>query len=390
MNTKHVSLKAGKEKAIRNKHHWIFSGAVKNSPEFENGDILTVSSSDGTVLGSAYFNRKSSIIGRMVSFDAAPPLEAIQNHLDAAIALRTKFFSNTDTNAYRLVNGEGDLLPGLVIDRYDDVLVVQFSTLGMDRLRAWIVDYLTKKMKPRSIFEKSQQPSRQEEGLQPVQKTLMGPDVSEIEIKENGLRFKVSLTEGQKTGFFLDHREMRQWMRSLASSKKVLNCFSYTGGFSVYALAGGATKVDSVDISEKAIEWAKQNVILNGFDATKQGFYAADVFKFLREEDLNYDLIILDPPAFAKRRKDVIQGCRGYKDINRIAMQKMPKNSILLTSSCSYFVDESLFRQVVFQAAVEAQRTVRIIGTHRMAIDHPVNICHPEGDYLKSFLLYVE
>lgn len=390
MNSKPVVLKPGKEKAIRNRHHWIFSGAVQSRPHFTDGDILPVHSANGQLLGSAYFNTKSTIIGRMVSFDETSPLQAIQSHLDAAISLRTPFF-DANTNAYRLVNGEGDLLPGLTVDRYNDVLVMQLSTCGMERLRPWLVDYLQSRLKPRSIYEKSQQPSRQEEGLAPVQGVLAGEAVSEVEIRENGLRFSVSLTEGQKTGFFLDHREMRLWTRSLANARRVLNCFSYTGGFTVYALAGGAVKADSVDISEKAIEKARQNVELNGFSVSKNQFHAADVFKFLREQSIaDYDFIILDPPAFAKRRKDIVTACRGYKDINRLAMQNIAKRGLLLTSSCSYFVDETLFRQVVFQAAVEAGRTVRVLGSHRLGVDHPVNICHPEGDYLKSLLLYVE
>lgn len=387
---RHVIIKPGKEKPILNRHHWIFSGAVQHLPTFEDGEILPVKSANGVFLGHAYFNRNSSIIGRMISFDDTPPLDAIKKNLDNAIALRTSFFSNSETNAYRLINGEGDSLPGLIIDRYHDIIVVQFSTLGMDRLRSWVVDYINQKLHPTTIYEKSQLPSRQEEGLAAQQGVLIGKEVDEVEIKENGLKFLVSLKEGQKTGFFLDHREMRQWVRLLSNHKKVLNCFSYTGGFSVYALAGGATEVDSVDISEKAIEGARHNVHINGFNAAEKGFYAMDVFQFLREKELNYDLVILDPPAFAKKRKDIVQACRGYKDINRLAMQKMPKKSMLLTSSCSYFVDETLFRQVIFQSAVEAKRTVRIIGTHRLAMDHPINVCHPEGDYLKSFLLYVE
>ncbi len=196
--------------------------------------------------------------------------------------------------------------------------------------------------------------------------------------------------KSQKTGFFLDHREMRQWVRSLSAGKRVLNAFSYTGGFSVYALAGGAKCVDSVDISQEAVEASKRHVTLNGFKAAEQGFICADVFAFLREAAMPYDLVILDPPAFAKRRKDIVPACRGYKDINRLAMQKMPAHSLLLTCSCSHHVDEQLFQKVVFQAAVEAKRKVRIIGKHRLAGDHPVNIFHPESDYLKSLLLYIE
>lgn len=386
---KRVILKPDKDKAIRNRHHWIFSGAVQTLPEFTDGEILSVFSHGGQLLGSAYFNRKSAILGRMVAFDERPPLEAIKNSLDHALSWRQHIFDPSITNGYRLINGEGDFLPGLIVDRYQDHLVIQISTLGMERLRDWLVDYFRSKLSPKSIYEKSNLPSRKEEGLGPIQQQLYGVTPDTVEILENGLRFEVEIAEGQKTGFFLDHREMRQWVRSLANGKRVLNCFSYSGAFSVYAAAGHAVQVDSVDISEKAIENAKRNASLNG-SKTSFGWHIGDVFQYLRDKPLQYDMVILDPPAFAKRKKDVVAGCRGYKDINRVAMQKMPEKSLLLTCSCSYHIDEALFQKVLFQAAVEAGRNVRIVGTHRMAVDHPVNICHPESDYLKSLLLFVE
>ena len=390
MTIKKVVLKPGKDRAIKHRHHWIFSGAIASLPEFENGDILPVYNHSDELLGSAYFNRKSSIIGRMVSFDATPPLEAITQSIDQAIAMRRTLFDPSITNAFRLINGEGDCLPGLIVDQYNDVLVLQITTMGMDKLRPWLCELLDTKLKPKAIFEKSIVPSRKEEGLKDIQGWIKGEPTQEIIILENKLKFIVNPEEGQKTGFFLDHREMRQLIGSLSSNKRVLNCFSYTGGFSVYALAGGAKCVDSVDISSQAIQLAKRNVQLNGFPEQDQGFYTDDVFKFLREQNLNYDLVILDPPAFAKKQKDIVPACRGYKDINRVTMQKMPPQSILLTCSCSYHVDESLFQKVVFQAACEAKRNVKIIRRHLLALDHPINIFHPEGDYLKSLLLYIE
>lgn len=386
---KKVVLKPGKEKPLHQRHHWIFSGAIKDLPSFEDGEVMSVYSSEGEHLGSAYFNRKAKIIGRMLAFDKKSPEEAIKKQLDEAIALRRSFFQEKNTTAFRLVNGEGDLLPGLIVDKYGEVLVLQFSTVGMEKWKAWIVDYLVSALHPKCIFEKSNLPSRKEEGLGISQGLLYGQELTgEVEILENNLRFLVDIAQGQKTGFFLDHREMRKWIKELSANKRVLNCFSYTGGFSVYAAAGGASKIDSVDISSSAVQLAERNMSLNGFD--KAGFFAEDVFEFLRQKQLEYDVVILDPPAFAKKQKDVIPACRGYKDINRLAMQKMPAHSLLLTSSCSYHVNEALFQTVVFQAAVEAGRTVRIIGRHRMAIDHPINICHPESDYLKSLLLYLE
>jgi 23S rRNA (cytosine1962-C5)-methyltransferase len=387
MNKK-VILKAGKEKAILNRHHWIFSGAIAEAPPDLKGDILPVYSQNGDLLGNAYFNSKAKILGRMLSFGSQDPLKAIQEHLMAALKLRLTFFDHRSTNAYRLVNGEGDFLPGLIVDRYNDALILQVSTLGMENLKESVIHFLKKQLNPSFIYEKSDLPSRKEEGLEPQEQLLDGILREEIVIMENRLQFIIRPVEGQKTGFFLDHRDMREQVRSLAKNKRVLNCFAYTGGFSLYAASGGAISVDSVDISDKAMQLAKKNAELNAF-TTPMEFYSEDVFQFLRRSSLQYELVILDPPAFAKRQKDIIPACRGYKDINRIAMQKMPSESLLLTSSCSYYVDESLFQKVVFQAAAEAKREVRIIGRHRLAIDHPINIFHPEGDYLKSLLLYI-
>jgi len=390
MSKSQVVLKSGKEKPVRNRHHWIFSGAVASLPTFTDGDCLPVITGDGEHLGYGYFNRKAKIIGRMLSFDKTAPEAAVTLHLNQALALRRATFESQPTNAYRLVNGEGDLLPGLIIDWYRDTAVIQISTLGMEKLKPIVVEWIQNTLAPRCIYEKSLIPSRHEEGLQDYQGAIFGDvPAHAIEIEENGLRFSVSILHGQKTGFFLDHREMRQMVRGMSKGKRVLNCFAYSGGFSVYAAAGGASAVDSVDISASAMQLAERNMALNGFESSAHHFYTDDVFDFLREKPLDYDLVILDPPAFAKKQKDVVAACRGYKDINRIALQKMPKGSILLTSSCSYHVNEELFQTVIFQAAVEAGRTAKIIGRHRMAQDHPINVCHPESDYLKSLLLYI-
>lgn len=389
MKAKKIVLKEGKEKAIRNHHHWIFSGAIAESPKDLKGDILPVFSHQGDLLGSAYFNSKAKIFGRMLSWGMQNPSEAIKEHLDSALKLRTNFFDHKKTNAYRLINGEGDFLPGMIIDRYDDALVLQISTLGIEKLKPFFVDYFKEKLNPSFIYEKSTSPSRKEEGLASTEQLLFGDLKEELVVQENGHQFFVSPISGQKTGFFLDHREMREKIKILSFGKRVLNCFAYTGGFSIYAASGGAVAVDSVDISESAMQLAERNVHLNNI-TIPMNYYTEDVFQFLRQSTLDYDLIILDPPAFAKRQKDIIPACRGYKDINRMALQKIPSNGLLLTSSCSYHVDEQLFQKVVFQAANEAKRNVRIIGRHHLAIDHPINIFHPEGDYLKSLLLYVE
>ncbi len=383
-------LKPGKEKPILNRHHWIFSGAVRSIPETaEDGSILPVVSASGEPLGHAYINRKCSILGRMVNFDERPPLDALAETIGRAVALRDGLF-DAGTNAVRLINGEGDAVPGLIADRYADVLVLQVSTLGMERLKPFVLDRLRDLTSSRTIYERSNAASRREEGLASAEGVLHGPAVETVEILEDGLRFVVDVVRSQKTGLYLDQREMRRLVRTLAPKKRVLNAFSYTGGFTVHALAGGALSAVSVDASEAAVALAAKNVGLNGFPAAPADFVVADVFAYVRERPLDFNLVILDPPAFAKKKGEVVAACRGYKDLNRIVIQKVPPGTLVLTFSCSFFVEESLFRQVLFQAAREAGRTVRILERHRQAHDHPINIYHPESEYLKGFLLHVD
>ncbi len=385
-----VVLKAGRDKAVRNRHHWIFSGAIRDLPEFEDGAILPVRDARGELLGHGYFNRKSSITGRMVSFGDEPPEAAVRRGLDRALALRAGFFDPALTTARRLVNAEGDGLPGLIADLYDDVLVLQIATLGMEKLKPLVVEHLVRALKPRAVLERSDLPARREEGLEDAEGVLAGQPVERVRILENGVSFWVGLARGQKTGFYLDQRESRALVRRVAAGRRLLNAFAYTGSFSVCALLGGAVRADSVDTSEAALALAQENFELNGLPSDAGAFFAQDVFEFLREPALDHDFIILDPPAFAKKRTDVVAACRGYKDINRLALQRVRTPGLVLTFSCSHFVDEVLFQQVVFQAAREAGRRVRILQKHRQAFDHPVNIYHPETAYLKGFLLYVD
>lgn len=385
-----VILRPGKEKPVRARHHWIFSGAIASCPQFKNGDILPVESARGEFLGFGYFHHDTSISGRMLSFDKQDALETLKVNIDRAIAMRRAFFDLVETNAYRLIHSEGDGIPGLIVDVYNDVVVLQVTTLGIDRLKTVIVEHLVERLKPRSVYEKSTSPSRREEGLRDQVGELYGEHVSEVQIKENGMNFLVDIVGGQKTGFFIDQRDMRAYVRNIAVDKSVLNCFGYTGGYSVSALVGGATRVDTVDQDAGAIVLAGRNVEINDFKKSDHGFFADDVFAYLRTKDLSsYGVVILDPPAFAKRKTDVVAACRGYKEINRLAIEHMPVGSILVTSSCSYHVDEKLFQTVIFQAALDAKRTVQIIGHHRQAADHPVNVYHPEGEYLKSLILYI-
>jgi 23S rRNA (cytosine1962-C5)-methyltransferase len=386
---KTVTLKPGKDKPVRNKHHWIFSGAVASLPDFEDGEILAVQSRAGEFLGCGYFNRRCSILGRMLSFDRTPPEEAVRDNIVKAVALRRTLF-DANTNAFRLVNAEGDGLPGLIVDRYDDVLVVQVATLGMERLKPFVLETLNEVVPSRAVYEKSNLPARHEEGLPDFEGLLAGELPPEVRVVENGFPFCVDIIRSQKTGLFLDQREMRRLVLSLAAGRRILNCFAYTGGFTVYGLRGGAARVVSVDASEPALDTARRNVSLNGFEPRAEDFIKADVFGFLRKHDEVYDLVILDPPAFAKKKTDVRQACRGYKDLNRVALARVAAGGLVLTFSCSHFVDEPLFQTVVFQAALEAGRRVRILQRHHQAFDHPLNIFHPESEYLKGFLLYVD
>jgi len=386
---KKVILKPGKEKSLLNKHPWIFSGAILSSPSFENGEILPVFASNNQFVAQAYFHTKNSIAGRILSFAKEPVKETIHKRIIEALALRRRFFDPELTNAYRLINAEGDGLPGLIVDSYDGHLVLQVNTCGMERLKPLIVEALIELVRPKSIYEKSHSHAREQEGLATSMGSLWGKAPKEVDIIENGLRFTVSIHEGQKTGFFLDQREMRLLLSKFVFGKKVLNGFCYSGGFSLFALKGGALEVDSVDCSKEALKLAEKNTLLNAYSLERHRLIDEDMFSFLRSSSMNYDVVVLDPPAFAKKKSDINTACRGYKEINRLVMEKVPPSSLLLTCSCSYFVNEDLFQKVIFQAACEAKRQVSILGRHVQALDHPISIYHPEGEYLKSFLLAI-
>ena len=377
-----VILKPGKEKSVLNRHPWIFSGAIATRPSHKPGEILPVFSSSNKLLGHGYFHPDNSIAGRMLNFDAQNPLDSVYASIDNALDLRRQLIPESGR---RLINAEGDALPGLIVDQYGEVLVVQVHTAGMELLKDLIIDHLVKRVQPKTIYEKSTAAARRQEGLTDIKKLIYGIETPEVTIIENGIPYIVQPLEGQKTGFFLDQREMRKKVLNLSKDKTVLNCFSYTGGFSLAALKGGATHVTSVDISSEACALAARHA----FDPSKHTIIQADVFDFLRKDPLNFDLVILDPPAFAKKRSDIEMASKGYRDINRLAFEKMPSNSILVTSSCSSYMDANLFQQIIFQAAAEAGRFARIIGRHSQSLDHPVSIYHPEGDYLKSLILYL-
>jgi 23S rRNA (cytosine1962-C5)-methyltransferase len=381
-----LRLKKGKEKPILQHHHWIYSGAVASSPE--GGPLAQVESSSGEILGIAMLNQGHSIAAHMIAFGQEPLEEALKNRIGAALELRRRIFDPAKTNAIRLINAEGDGIPGLIVDSYANVLVLQISHPGLEGLKDVIVSLLIEACRPKAIYEKSTSFLRKKSGLEEVRGTLYGADCPEVEVLENGLKFAVDIQTGQKTGLFLDQREMRSLVREHGSGRRILNGFAYTGAFSVAALAGGATHVDSVEISARCKAPLEKNLGLNGF--SNHEFIEADFFEFLKTSPLAYDLIILDPPAFVKKRNDIATGFRAYKELNRHVLAKMPPCSLLLTCSCSYHVDEPLFQNILFRAALESGRRVKILSRHRQALDHPVSLFHPESLYLKSFLLYVQ
>jgi 23S rRNA (cytosine1962-C5)-methyltransferase len=332
-------------------------------------------------------NQGRSILGHMLAFGDETLKEALPRRIREAALLRKRWFNPNVTNAIRLINAEGDGIPGLIVDAYGDTLVMQVSNAGIERLKKEIVEYLIAEFNPRSLYEKSTSFMRKKEGLEEIRALLHGEARPEVEVLENGLRYSVHVLEGQKTGLFLDQREMRNLVRAMSKDKRVLNCFAYTGGFSIAALAGGAAYVESVEMSSKCGPRIEKNLELNNLG--NHAFICEDVFDYLKKVDWNFDLVILDPPAFVKRRNDIDKAFRAYKDLNAHAMRNMKAGSLLLTSSCSYHVDESLFQNILFRAAQSTGRSVKILEKHRQAHDHPISIFHPESSYLKSFLLYI-
>lgn len=388
-----LRIRPGADIHLRNRHHAIYRSAVLQAPACEDGAIVRVVGSDGSFLCYATYNSQAYICGRAVAFGDGEPMSQIKNAIEKAVELRSMFFRDGSTTAYRLVNAEGDGIPGLVVDRYGDTLAVQFTTLGMDTLRDWVAKTLLDVTDATRVYEKSSGAARKKEGLEAREGWLHGDGPTSVPVEENGLKFQIELAGSQKTGLFLDQREMRGLVRSLARGRTVLDVCAYVGGFSTAALAGGALTADAVDYDSTALALARGNVERNGIDPGKLSTYDEDAFAFLRRSPppRGYDFIVLDPPAFAKRSSDLDQAKKAYTDLNRMAMQLLPSTGgLLLTCSCSYQVDVPLFQTIVFHAARQAKRFVRILHRHRQAFDHPVSIYHPEVDYLKSLLLWVE
>ncbi|UCF97484.1 MAG: class I SAM-dependent rRNA methyltransferase [Spirochaetaceae bacterium] len=398
-----VTLKKGREKPVLVGHPWIFSGAVKSIEGYgEAGDLCSVFDNMGRFLASGYVNKSSQITVRVLAAGAAAEALAIDSaffirRLEGALQLRESLFGSSfvrgDRTAFRVVNAEGDYLPGLIVDRYARGLVVQALTAGMQRQKGPIIDGLRTLLAPSFIYERFDNHMAKAEGLSAgvaSNACLHGSLVNPIEIDEHGARFQVDVEAGHKTGFYLDQRKNRWILREISAGMTVLNCFSYTGAFGIQALLGGALRTHNVELSDKVLETATHNAALNGIDPELFTTTKADVFKFLREDTFLHDIVVLDPPKFAASRRELPGALRGYKDINLHGLKKVRAGGFLMTFSCSGQVSEELFQKVVFGAAVDAGRSVQIIRRLHADVDHPVNIAHREGQYLKGLLLRVE
>lgn len=397
-----IVLNSGKEQSPKRFHPWIFSGAVKKIPEhIKNGDVVEVYSSKDEYLGTGHY-QKGSIMVRLFSFEKVLPDAAFwKSKIQKAFNYRQSIGLTDDanTNVYRLVYGEGDGLPGLIIDYYNGTAVIQAHSIGMYRERHFFVEALKEIYgeKLKSVYDKSKEslgasgtkvPSDGEE-IELKNSYLFGTG-SEKEVLENGDKFSIDWEEGQKTGFFIDQRENRKLVAQYAKGKKVLDCFCYAGGFSVYALKAGATEVHSVDSSKAAIKLTDNNINLNFGEVTNHTSFTADAFDFLGSHSSEYDMMIVDPPAFAKHRDARHQAVMGYRRLNALAIKGIKPGGIIFTFSCSQVVDKSLFNGAITAAAIDSGRNVRIAKYLSHPADHPISIYHPEGEYLKGMILHVE
>jgi 23S rRNA (cytosine1962-C5)-methyltransferase len=394
MAIKTIRLKKGKDESLRRFHPWVFSGAIANLPDaIEEGDLVVVESHEKEVIGVGHY-QIGSIAVRILEFGAdALPDNFFQSRLNAAYEMRRGLgLIRQDNDCFRLVHGEGDFLPGLVVDVYGKTAVVQAHSPGMHFCRQEIADALLNIPEAGivNIYYKSETTLPFKAQLDPVNEYIVGGFDTNV-ATENGLKFNIDWLRGQKTGFFVDQRDNRSLLQHYAKDRNVLNMFCYTGGFSVYAMRGGAKMVDSVDSSAKAITLTDENIALNFPGDTRHRSFAIDAFKYLADmKDGEYDLIILDPPAFAKHRNALKNGLLGYRKLNAKAFDKIRSGGILFTFSCSQVVTREMFRLAVFSAAAQSGRRVRILHQLTQPADHPINIYHPEGEYLKGLVLYVE
>jgi len=391
-----IYLRKGKEKAVRQLHPWIFSGAIeKIMGKPENGDLVTVLDTKGDFLATGFYNAQSRVAVRVLAWNAEQVIDEIwwRSRIQQAVAARTQLLASDETNTCRLIFSEADFLPGLIVDKYADFLSVQILTSGMDKAKAIWLDELQKLLKPKGIFDRSDANARAHEGLQASSGILAGEAPPEfIEVVENGIHYQVNIADGQKSGFYCDQRENRKKVAARTKGKVVLDCFSYSGGFTLNALAAGAKKVVSVDSSALAIDTLKKNIKLNGFKASQQVSIQSDVNKQLRvflESGDKFDIIVLDPPKYAPSRSALTKASRAYKDLNRLAMGLLNKGGLLATFSCSGAVDIDTFKQILAWSALDAGKEVQFIDQFCQPEDHPIRSSFPEGEYLKGLLCRV-
>ena len=393
-NIKKIILKSGKDQSLRRLHPWVFSGAIKKMERNPgDGDLVQVFDNKGEFLALGHY-QIGSIAVRIFSFtDILPDEKYWTEKIRSAYQCRLHMglAESSSTNVFRLVNGEGDGMPGLIADFYKGTLVLQFHSIGMYRMKETLYNSFSNVLGNSliAVYDKSKGtlPGKLRDQTENV---WMAGNEADVKVREYNNQFLVNVEKGQKTGFFIDQRENRKLLGKLAKGRKVLNMFGYSGGFSVYALRGEAEMVHTVDSSASAIDLARENVELNFPGSTKHEAIAADAFEFLENAGNKYDLIVLDPPAFAKRRNVLHQALQGYKRLNAKALQSIQKGGILFTFSCSQVVSRENFRKSVFVAAANTGRSVRILYQLSQPLDHPVNIYHPEGEYLKGLVLYVE
>jgi 23S rRNA (cytosine1962-C5)-methyltransferase len=389
-----VTIKKAREGVLRSKHPWIFSGALEPiARSIQAGDICQVRNAAGTSLGFAFINPHTDLACRMLAFSKEfNPETFIEERISAAWAERKHLVPSSVSTAFRLINAEGDGLPGLIVDCYADTAVVQISTAGMERCKERVLARL-RSLGIARAYEKSSSSARIHEGL-PAENIqwLFGKPEQDGEyltsIVEHGLQYKVSVESGQKTGFFLDQREMRLLLRQFAPGKSVLNCFAYSGGFSLNALKAGARSVVSIDSSHSACEAMSEHTELNGLAAdNRHRILCEDVIRYLRTCDEKFDIIILDPPAYVKKAKDQKRGFQHYQELNRLGMQRLNKGGTLFTFSCSPFFNEDHWNDMLAAAMLASGSSLRMISQHRHALDHAVAFSHPEGRYLKGTVL---
>jgi len=389
-----LTLKPGRERSLLRRHPWVFSGAIAEvRGSVQSGGTVEIRGADGRFLAWAAYSPASQIRARAWSFDEAevPGPDLFEKRIETALALRRAQVPPETTNALRLVHGESDGLPGLVADRYADTLVVQLLSAGCERWREALIGILREQSGCARVHERSDTDGRELEGFAASTGLIAGTAVDgPLRIVENGIQYEVDVAAGQKTGFYLDQRDNRARVRTLADGRELLNCFCYTGGFTLSALAGGARSVLSIDSSAPALELAKRNLALNGVEANRAEWLEADVFgalRKLRTEGRQFDFIVLDPPKFAPTPKDAERAARGYKDINLNALKLLRPGGLLATFSCSGGVSPELFQKIVAGAAADAGVSLLLRESYRAAPDHPVRIEFPEGEYLKGLLL---